>query len=33
MLSRVFVYEGEAQPKDFICPIYKRGTENFEEIK
>lgn len=28
-----YVYEGEALPKDFICPICKRGAEDFEEIK
>ena len=28
-----YVYEGEALPKDFVCPICKRGAEDFEEIK
>ena len=28
-----YVYEGETLPKDFICPICKRGAEDFEEIK
>ena len=28
-----YVYEGEALPKDFVCPICKRGAEDFEEIQ
>ena len=28
-----YVYEGEELPKDFICPICKRGAEDFEETK
>lgn len=28
-----YVYEGEELPKDFACPICKRGAEDFEEIK
>ena len=28
-----YVYEGETLPKDFACPICKRGAEDFEEIK
>ncbi|MBQ6685707.1 MAG: MBL fold metallo-hydrolase [Firmicutes bacterium] len=28
-----YVYEGEELPKDFICPLCKRGVEDFEEVK
>ena len=28
-----YVYEGEQLPADFVCPICKRGAEDFEEIK
>ena len=28
-----YVYEGDALPADFICPICKRGAEDFEESK
>ncbi|MGM9619743.1 MAG: rubredoxin-like domain-containing protein [Oscillospiraceae bacterium] len=28
-----YVYEGEALPADFVCPICRRGAEDFEEIK
>ena len=28
-----YVYEGDALPADFICPICKRGAEEFEESK
>jgi len=28
-----YVYEGEELPKDFICPLCKRGAEDFEEVK
>ena len=28
-----YVYEGEELPKDFVCPICKRGAGNFEEIQ
>lgn len=28
-----YVFEGEALPADFICPICKRGAGDFEEIK
>ena len=28
-----YMYEGEALPADFICPICKRGAEDFEESK
>jgi rubrerythrin len=27
-----YEYVGESLPKDFVCPICKRGTEEFEEI-
>ena len=28
-----YVYEGEELPKDFVCPICKRGAGDFEEIQ
>lgn len=28
-----YVYEGEELPKDFICPICKRGAEDFEDVQ
>ncbi|MBE6995841.1 MAG: MBL fold metallo-hydrolase [Ruminococcaceae bacterium] len=28
-----YVYEGETLPADFICPLCKRGVEEFEEVK
>ena len=28
-----YVYEGDELPKDFICPLCKRGVEDFEEVK
>ncbi len=28
-----YVYEGEELPKDFICPLCKRGADDFEEVK
>ena len=28
-----YVYEGENLPEDFICPLCKHGTADFEEIK
>ena len=27
-----YVYDGEALPKDFVCPICKHGAEDFEPI-
>ena len=27
-----YVYEGESLPEDFICPICKHGTEDFEPL-
>jgi len=27
-----YVYEGEALPKDFMCPLCKHGAEDFELI-
>ena len=28
-----YVYEGEELPKDFVCPICKRGAGDFEEVQ
>lgn len=28
-----YVYEGDALPVDFVCPICKRGAEDFEEVQ
>ena len=28
-----YVYEGEELPRDFVCPLCKRGVEDFEEVK
>ena len=28
-----YVYEGSELPSDFVCPICKRGAEDFEEMK
>ena len=28
-----YVYEGEALPADFVCPICKRGAGDFEEVQ
>ena len=28
-----YVYEGEALPADFVCPICKHGAEDFEEVQ
>ena len=28
-----YVYEGEALPEDFICPLCKHGAQDFEEIQ
>ncbi len=28
-----YVYEGDALPEDFICPLCKHGASDFEEIK
>jgi len=28
-----YIYEGDALPEDFICPLCKRGAEYFEELK
>lgn len=28
-----YVYEGEALPADFVCPIYKHGAGDFEEVQ
>jgi len=28
-----YVYEGEELPRDFVCPLCKRGAEDFEEVK
>ena len=28
-----YVYEGDTLPEDFICPLCKHGTADFEEIK
>ncbi len=28
-----YVYEGEALPEDFICPLCKHGAEDFEPLK
>lgn len=28
-----YVYEGDELPKDFICPLCKRGVQDFEEVK
>ena len=28
-----YVYEGDALPADFICPICKRGAVDFEEVQ
>ena len=28
-----YVYEGEEVPRDFVCPLCKRGAEEFEEVK
>ena len=28
-----YVYEGEALPADFVCPICKHGTVDFEEVQ
>ena len=28
-----YVYEGESLPADYICPLCKRGAEDFEEVK
>ena len=28
-----YVYEGETLPADFVCPICKHGTGDFEEIQ
>lgn len=27
-----YVYEGEELPADFVCPLFKHGTEDFEKI-
>ena len=27
-----YVYEGEAPPADFICPLCKHGAEDFEKL-
>jgi len=27
-----YVYEGESLPADFVCPLCKRGAEDFEEL-
>ena len=28
-----YVYEGDSLPRDFVCPVCKRGAEDFEEEK
>lgn len=28
-----YVFEGESLPADFVCPICKRGAEDFEEVQ
>jgi rubrerythrin len=28
-----YVYEGAELPADFVCPLCKRGAEEFEELK
>jgi len=28
-----YVYEGESLPQDYLCPVCKRGVEDFEEVK
>ncbi|MDY3281640.1 MBL fold metallo-hydrolase [Dysosmobacter sp.] len=28
-----YVYEGDALPADFVCPICKRGAEDFQEVQ
>ena len=28
-----YVYEGEALPEDYVCPICKHGAADFEEIQ
>ena len=28
-----YIYEGKVLPEDFICPLCKRGVEDFEEVQ